>query len=290
MTIVWKYLLERGPEGVSTDQLENLIQPVSLKRKVRDSEDEEEPGSDSREKKSIYDGVLTEIQNLRIVEKDDNEMLTLSKNAPKKDALSLVEYLERVLLDPELAEEHGQKAFPQAMSWLLTRDPFQPLAFRGGFRAEVTRDYGDDVGSFELTNQARSQQFIHWAIYLGFAWRLSAGTQDAVFPDPTEALKRNLPLVMPSGSQLSIQEVVENLAARVPVFEGGRAREEIEGLLPPDKTRSDRTLSRSTSIALERLEQSGSIKMERPADAPAWNLDRATGTRPVSHITWLGGK
>ena len=289
LTIVWKYLLECGPNGASSDQLESLISPPSLKRQKPEQEDDEEPGPASR-RTGIYDGVLTEIQNLGIVEKDDRGILTLSKNAPQKDALSLVEYLERVLLDPELAEEHGQKAFPKAMSWLLTRDPFWPLVFQGGFRAEVTGDCRDDVGSFELTNQARSQQFIHWAIYLGFAWRLSTGNHDAVFPDPTEALKRNLPLVMPSGSQVPIQEVVGNLADRVPVFEGGGARKEVEGLLHLGKIRQDRTLSRSTSLALERLEQSGLIKMERPADAPAWNLNRGTGMRPVSHITWLGGK
>lgn len=280
LTIVWKFLLDRDPTGIKSDQLEKLVRPPSLQRRQGDGS---ESGSSA-----MFDGVMTEIQNLGIVDKGTDGTLTLSKDSPKKGTASLVDYLERVLLDPILAEEHGQRSLPRAMAWLLTRDPIQPLSWKGGYRSEVTTDCGENVGAFDLTDEARSQQFIHWAIYLGYAWRLSAGNQDAVFPDPTEALRRNLPLVMSTKSATPIEEVILNLAKRVPVFEGGLARDEVEGSLPTSKTRPDHTLSRSTSLAFERLEQSGWIRMERPADAAAWNLDRGSALRPVSQITWLG--
>jgi hypothetical protein len=282
LTTVWKFLLDREPEGITSSQLENLVRPASLQS--RQGEDSESGSS------AMFNDVMAEMQNLGIVDRGEDGKLTLSKDAPHKDSSSLVEYLERVLLDPLLAEEHAQRAFPKAMAWLLTRDPIQPPSWKGGYRAQITADCGSDVGSFDLTDEARCQQFIHWAIYLGFAWRLPTGNQDAVFPDPTEALKRNLPSVMQAGYQTPIEEVVSKLAERVPVLEGGRAREEVERLFSADKRRPEQTLSRSTSLALERLEHSGSIKMERPADASAWNLDRGTGLRAVSHITWLGGE
>lgn len=280
LTIVWTYLLERGAEGVAAEELASLMRPVSLQKRQGNNTESGSP--------AMFNDVITEIQNLGIVTKSREGLVTLTPESPKKDSSSLVEYLERILLDLERAATHGQRAFPKAMAWLLTRDPHQPLAWKGGYKLQVSKDCGEDIGAFDLTDEARSQQFIHWAVYLGYAWRLSLAGQDAVFPDPTVALNRNLPRVFQTRSQIQISEIMASLAERLPVLEGGRAREEVESLLSVDQRRPEQQLSRSTSLALERLEAMGRIKLDRIADAPAINLDRGAGPRAVSHITWLG--
>lgn len=279
-TIVWRYLLDHGGEGIAAEELESLVRPVSLQTRQTDGS---EAGSGA-----MFNDVIGEMQNLGIVSKTGEGRITLTQEAPAKDSSSLVEYLERVLLDPELSAEHNQRAFAKAMAWFLTRDPQHPLAWKGGYRGLVYEDCGEDSGAYDLTDEARCQQFIHWAVYLGFAWRLTLAGQDAVFPDPTVALNRNLPRVIAGRGQVPIAEVLEGLADRLPVLEEGRVRDEVESLLAVDRRRPEQQLSRSTSLALERLEQTGSLRMDRIADAPAFTLDRGAGPRPFSHITWLG--
>jgi len=279
MTIVWSYLLERGSEGVAAEELASFVRPVSLQKRQGNNTESGSP--------AMFNNVITEMQHLGIVTRSQDGVVTLTPESPKKDSHSLVEYLEQVLLNSESAAAHGQEEFPKAMAWLLTRDPYQPLAWKGGYRGQVSDDCGD-VGAFDLTDEARSQQFIHWAVYLGYAWRLTLPNQDAVLPDPTVALNRNLPRVFPTRSQVPIADMMASLAERLTALEGGLAREEVESMISVGKRRHEQQLSRSTSLALERLEAMGKMKMERIADAPAINLDRGAGPRAVSHITWLG--
>lgn len=282
MTIVWALLVERGKEGIVAEELASLVRPVALQRRQGDGS---EPGS-----AVMFNEVITEMQNLGIITRTREGLVTLTPEAPTRDSSSLIEYIERILLDPESAVEHGQRSFAEAMAWFLTRDPYRPLPWKGGYKGQVSEDCGEDTGAFDLTDEARSQQFVYWAVYLGFAWRLSVPSQEAVFPDPTAVLARNLPSIILSKDPLPIAELMASVAERFPVFEGGRAREKIESLLPANLRRHERQLSRSTSLALERLEVKGLLSMERVADAPAFNLDSGSRPRPVSHVTWLEKK
>ena len=108
-----------------------------------------------------------------------------------------------------------------------------------------------------------------------------------VIPDPTGALARHLPATIASQGPSEISAVMTEVGARLPVLESGVARNEIESLLPPDKRRPEGYLSKSTSLALERLELRGSVKLESVADAHVMNLDRSGEPRAVSHIAWL---
>ncbi len=280
LNIIWTLLSKAGIEGITTEELSSLVRPVSLQRRQMDGSD---PGSHV-----MFNEVITEMQNLRIVAKDQTVKMTLTSEA-SKESFSLIRYLERILLDPDLALEHGQRAFSDAMSWLLTLDPCNPVPWKGGYKGLVSEDCGENIGAFDLTDEARSQQFVYWAVYLGLAWRLSI-PKEVIFPDPTAILTRNLPGIILTDSSVPIAKFMSDLSEHLPVFEGGKAREKIESLLPMNRRRPERQLSRSTSLALERLESKGSLRLERLADAPTFNLDLGLGPRPVSHITRLGKK
>ena len=162
-----------------------------------------------------------------------------------------------------------------------------PLVWRENYSRRVQDDCGADSRSFELTNSAGCSQFVYWARYLGFAWRLQSGRRrEVVIADPTSAISRSLPKVIKNNVDTPIWVVMAEISKLLPVLEGGAARVDVESRLIADKRRPDGHLSWSTSLALERLERGGQVVLRRQADADAVNLQLASGLRAVSHISW----
>ena len=283
MKIVWSYVGRAGQGSIQGDELLGLLGPKALQ--ARQSEDE---GTSSGT--TIGDHVVTEMCTLGLLERRDDGSLAIGPNAPSGDDATLLAYLESRLLEPKEADRHGQKSFPLALAWFLIQDPATPLQWGQNYNKRVEDDCGVASGSFELSNHSRFEQFVYWARYLGFAWRLESQGANVVFPDPTNAIARHLPKVMGGNGRRPIQEVLLEIARLLPVLEGGTARAEVEALLSPNSHPPDGHISRSTSFALERLERQEMIRMDRVADAPALNLDRSTAPRAVSHITWQGEK
>ena len=149
-------------------------------------------------------------------------------------------------------------------------------------------DCGSEGQSYELTNRARCNQFVYWARFLGFAWRLNIDGRNVVIPDPSKAMARTLGSWEELSDWQPIGDVMSRLAEELPVLEGGAVRTEIESRLGPEKRREGELISRSTSFALRRLERAGQIQMDRQADALALNLDFGAELRAVSHIKWIG--
>ena len=196
--------------------------------------------------------------------------------------------LQDRLLNPTEAARHGQGSFPGALAWFLCQDPATPLSWEENYRGLVEADCGPVSGSFELTNRARCNQFVYWARFLGFSWRLNIDGRNVVIPDPTKSIARSLCAWEGMVVWRSIDAVLSKLAVDLPVLEGGVARTEIESKLATAKHRPDEHISRSTSFALRRLERSGQIEMDRLADARAMNLDFGSDLRAVSHMKWTG--
>lgn len=278
MVIVWRYLVVAGRSGIEEAELARLLRPLSLQRRQVDS------GEDRSS--TMITEVLSEMRALRLIKRDKNGKVTLTTAAPDGDDGTFLEFVEQCLLHPERAEHHGQGRVPGALAWLLMQDPTQPLTWGHNYQADIEADCGPDTNSFDLTDVARFQQFVYWARYLGLAWRLELQGVNVVFPDPTAAITRHIPSVTRGQGRIPIQNVINELAQLLPVLEGGTARLAVESYLPPDKRRPDGQLSRSTSMAFERLEFLGRLVLERVADAPAINLDNISGLRAVSHLTW----
>jgi hypothetical protein len=193
--------------------------------------------------------------------------------------------LERLLLNPDRAAEAGQRGFPLAMAWFLAQDPARPLRFSENIRQEILDQCGGE-DDFGLTNLSRAEQFAYWARFLGYAWHMGVPDRpDAVVPDPTEALTRLLPQLLAGHGDVPLQAVMDAWRTACPVLEGGTARQELEERLIAERQRPADRLSRSTSLALTRIERRGLIRMQRLADAPALLLGSWQAVRPVSHIS-----
>ena len=277
MKIVWSYVGRTGRGSIQTEELQRLLGPRALQA----GQSEEEGASSGT---TIGDHVVSEMRNLGLLERRDDGSLAIGPNAPSGSEAALLAYLESRLLVPKEADRHGQKSFPLALAWFLIQDPANPLIWGQNYSKRVEDDCGVESGSFELSNHSRFEQFVYWARYLGFAWRLESQGVNVVFPDPTNAIARHMPKVLGGNGRRPIQEVLAELARLLPVLEGGTARTEVEALLPPNSQIPDGHISRSTSFALERLERQDIIRMDRVDDAPALNLDRSGAPRAISHI------
>lgn len=279
--IIWKYLVVVGHQGVDKDDLDHLLRPPALSK--RQTADEDGAGA-------MVTELLNEMRALGVIDRTSDNKLVTSVMA-KDDADALLTFLEQRILSLERADQCGQGKVTRALAWFLTQDPTKPLAWGDNCSETVRQDCGQDSGAFDLTAAARFQQLVYWARYLGFAWRLELGVDKAnvVFPDPTAALMRHLPAISRGNGLTPIHEVLNRIAEVLPVLEGGTARTEVESLLPSGKRRPTAQLSKSTSLALERLEAKRLIKLGQLPDATGVTLDGATGFRAVSHLTWLEG-
>lgn len=278
LKIAIRFVSSCGSGGIKEDLLQQTLLPAELARS-QSGDDEPQGGS------AVGDEVVRELRNLGMLVLGDDDALTVS---PDLSEYGFVDFLQQKLLNPEEAEKHGQSALPKALAWLLCRDPSRPLAWGDNYRDLVEQDCGPEGASFELTNGARCNQFVYWARFLGFAWRLEVDRQNVVVPDPTKAIARNLGRWEAKPGWLPIGEFLSRLAVDLPVLEEGTARTAIESMIAPERWRPDGHISRSTSFALQRLERSGQIEMQRLADAPAMNLELGSKVRPVSHIRVAG--
>ncbi|MDE2715750.1 MAG: protein DpdG [Chloroflexota bacterium] len=278
LKITIRFVSSCGSSGIKQDLLQQTLLPAELAR--GQSGDEELQGGSA-----VGDEVVRELRNLGMLVLSDDDSLKVS---PGLIEYGFVDFLQDKMLNPEEAEKHGQGALPKALAWLLSRDPARPLAWEDNYRGLVEQDCGPEGASFELTNRARCNQFVYWARFLGFAWRLQIDRQNVVVPDPTKAIVRNLGQWEAKPGWLPIGEFLSRLAVDLPVLEEGIARKFVESKIAPDGRRPDGHISRSTSYALRRLERSRQLKMQRMADAQAMNLEFGSELRPVSHVNVAG--
>ena len=278
LKIAIRFVSSCGSSGIKEDLLQQTLLPAELTR-GQSGDDEPQGGS------AVGDEVVRELRNLGMLVLGEGDSLTVS---PGLTEYGFVDFLQEMLLNPEEAEKHGQGALPKALAWLLCRDPSRPLAWEDNYRGLVEQDCGPEGASFELTNRARCNQFVYWARFLGFAWRLEVDRQNVVVPDPTKAIARSLGRWEAKPGWLPIGEFLSRLAVDLPVLEEGTARKFVESRIAPDRRRPPGHISRSTSYALRRLERSGQIEMQRMADAQAMNLEFGSELRPVSHVSVAG--
>jgi hypothetical protein len=272
LEIVYRYLVDRDGGETEAD-LHALLAPTSLQRRA-------DPGESA-----IVAEVLREARNLGLVESDSDSKFRVPDGLPVLSTDGFRAYLVNTLLNPTRAAETGQSAVGRALAWFLTQDPSVGLAPRQNVAAQVEADCGSGVASFELTNSDRFNQFHYWARYLGYAWRVEVpGAPATVVPDPTVAVARLLPALLEAVGEMPLGELLRAWAECCPVLEGGAVRLEVEEMFPTAKRRPLTELSRSTSLALRRLEDRGLIRLERRADAVAYSLGIWPTPVAASHV------
>lgn len=270
--------------GLLRDQLEAWATPPSLSRR---GGSEEDGGSTA-----LFSNSLNEARRLGLVE-DDGDRLRVPKTGSdggRRNADFEAEFLSRireVLFDPDRAANAGQIGVLYALAWFLTKSPLQPVGFSDAPQNQLREDLGDFAVKAELGSTSSYQNLLYWARYLGFAAVVGDAVTRRALPDPTRAIAAVIDRILPDKSWVEVDLFLSRLAAIYPVLEGGSVREELEAMRTAPPPTDDR-LSVSTSFALQRLADQGSISLDAVADAKARILDFGVGTKRVTHVR-LGG-
>lgn len=200
----------------------------------------------------------------------------------------LYEFMLKKLIDPAEASACKQRELPLYLVVLLSMDPYEPIQWSGDkFIRRKTKLFEEDIKILEKGGQsdAALQNFVYWSKYLGF---LSFITEKYFIPDPTEVIAKNLPYIFTSN-KLLIDEFQSHLGENIPVLEGGSVRKDIESKLKTDFQREEKHFSKSTSLALKRLEKRGVLELEHVSDAHNWILDLGKTTQKLTHIKYNKG-
>lgn len=283
--MLFRYLLHKGSAGETKERLEAFFAPPALRTPIGGEETE-------TANSTIFDHVLREAKLMRLVEEADDRIklrqhFTNSEIKRTGEDGLFLGLIERLLLQPEEAHEGGQKSFAYALCWLLMQNPSEPLDYNENFVNRVINDLGEDARSYQLTNKSRCQNLLYWARYLGFCTWISAGPQTVVVPDPTRVLGRLIPSLFQKEHRMRLADCIIALGALCPVLETGVIRREVEALARPGLGTEPEVLSRSTSIALKRLEHKGIIQLERLSDADVISVFSDGERKGFSHITYI---
>lgn len=269
---IYGVLLDRTG-GESHERLKALMVPPSLR------------GGRDNQSTAVFDASLREARAIRLVT-DEGDTLTVPLAARPKagqgedDAFRA--HVLRVLCDETLAEDAGQINVAPALAWLLMQDPLRPMRWSENPLPIISKQLVETT--LDLGNASRLQTLVYWARHLGFA-RLVGTTSVFIVPDPHDAIARLLPAVFNAGASLRAGEFRKRLAAQCPLLEDGTVRARVEQKASAELARENpQRLSRSTSLALVRLESSGRIELQQLSDAEVGLLDLGTSERRFSHV------
>jgi hypothetical protein len=276
-----------APSGEVREKFEAQATPASLRNKS------EEEGAVAT---NLFSNALREALAIGLVETNEDKLMITDRarsfaNASKAREQSFRRFMIDTLLDEERARTTRQECFMATLAWFLTKSPFRPTSFKSDPTQDLNENLGDRVGKTDITAVSDYQNFLYWARYLGFATIVggkdSEGGRDGryVIPDPLDAIEQVLPTIFRRQDEVPIEQFMSRLAAIFPVFEGGSVRQDM--IRGPDAARTGTagtTLSKATSIALQRLEGLQVITLRIDADAPVVILDLGRSERRVSHV------
>jgi hypothetical protein len=238
----------------------------------------------SPQSSSFFRETYSIVESLGLV-KVENDIVKLKIENPKQLTSQIIK--ESVFKDNFIKKD----GFTLALSWLLIQNTqsLNSLEWSGQVNNMVLKDLNEEFGELDLTNSSRWQHFGYWAIYLGFAIKISIAGKDYLCPDPTEAIEYELKRVFKESKELLIRDFFEYLAKEIPVLEFGSVRNKIMDRAREGLQLSDSFLSFSTSLALLRLEKRGLISLEHKSDADSLSLQNYTeNSRIISHIVYRG--
>lgn len=272
---IFRYLLHAKNQREKKDVLEQILSPNKL------VEDKNEP-------RPMFRAALSESLKCSLLIEEDN-YIAINPDLPE-EARNIefgTQLLPSTLANLFFASDNAdEEDFGYDCAWYLTQNIYDAP---GTWKEVEEAVYQQKVGEFlKLSSDRLFDQLGDWMCYLGLAWCHSLGAKVLV-PDPTVYIRRNLKLLFnkTTDKKILLNEFINRLAIKCPLFETGKFREAIEvniGL------REKNYLSTSTAFALFRLQDEGCIKLIRESDADLMLLPKANNRVDddgrISHIIY----
>lgn len=204
--------------------------------------------------------------------------------------------LRRLLLEPannlDLLEAEPSRGadFTHALCWALAQDPL--ALCQGGWDALINplqlSQYKEEPRAFR--NDTRWAGFQEWATAVGFAWTGRIPRRNSFMVDPSHAVEDALPVLFSGRNELMQADFFSGLAELLPVLDRGLYRRQTEARLGGTWRRADEhEVSPTLSLALQRLEAGGRLRLDLRSDAEDRTLlgHEFVFVRKVSHIVLL---
>jgi hypothetical protein len=194
----------------------------------------------------------------------ENGSLSLPEN------FESLQHFRTVVLQRVLAPERNTELFSGSPTGgVRAHELTRALTWFGQLRATTgpysTANYEryQDQSVRVIENNTRWNVFDRWVVFLGFGWRIA----DGVVPDPTSAALAALDDLLPVGEEVPLPSVLAQLAARLPVIEGGAYHNAYLEAIGARAKWDERRLSEPLSLALIRLERRGILELFGGGDA-----------------------
>jgi hypothetical protein len=181
------------------------------------------------------------------------------------DALPVV--LGRLLLRADVGGEAN--GFAILCAWLLSQ-PIQGMPQDRGALKRAIEEQGLPLSELQIQNDARWDNVIYWARYLGLIRQMGDGACVGLLPDPSMFLRRHLAELVPSGADVPAAEFRVRLGQLCPVLDGGAVRDGLLQRCMPDWPAS--RISGALAFGIERLERTGDLRAWCPDDQRAFVL------------------
>ncbi len=209
--------------------------------------------------------------------KNDADIVRAARFAARECALSEAN-------NPDLwARESARAAdLTRSLAWLLAQDVYR-LRFSEAQSLELKQVANDDLRLMQNDTRKNGLQF--WGNFLGFVRQPGGGDVD-----PTLAIREELPACIDTGEEIPAVDLVERLALRLPVLDGGIYRMAVEAQLEKDALPSLQAgqLSTSLSRALFGLMIDQTLQFENRADVGrSIVLTGRDGIRSDQRYSWV---
>lgn len=204
----------------------------------------------------------------------------LFEQQPKPSELDAVLplVLARLLLAPKIGSDSNN--FATLCAWLLHQPVLTMPVDRGGLKNAI-KGQGLSLNDLQVQSDARWDNVIYWARYLGLVRQMRDEPCAGLVPDPTLFLRRHLPKLLPAGEEVDASTFRQRVGELCPVLDGGMVRNVLLARIAPDWP--DQRLSDALSFGIERLEQSKELSAFSPDDKRAFLLT-PTG-RKIGYLT-----
>lgn len=274
-----QFLVRERGQRVLRESAEALLSPPSLKG------EEGEPDNRAMVRRTIDECVRLRL----FLEEGDYLSLNPELPAAVRDAGSVAQALPGTVLDLILGGS-GNEDLMAPLAWFLAQDALNAPGTWDEFASALQTQGVADIFRF---NGTRYDNFWYWSRYLGLTSAVGtppttgSKTEERLMPDPTDCLRRVLQRVLGGrGDRRPLADALRHVSTLCPLFEGGAVRDTMDRYAPG---REARHLSSSTSLALLRLQEEGSVDMRMLSDADAVVLVDGPDRRSVSEILWAGG-
>jgi len=221
--------------------------------------------------------------------KDDNSRLALTKVAASDSPAAISVVTNEALFESRVSDIFGSKENQTeelfvGLGCLLASDKFSLDASRRIDSNELDKFFAENMPKF-IPNTNEKPVLRAYGRFLGYLEVDAHGE----YVDPTRAVMGVLDELFESIDEMPIADFLRRLAERLPLMDGGAYREQVEDRMtgPFSAEPSSGKISKSLSIAIERLKFMGTVSYSGNSDDPdVKSLQTSTGNKVISFVRY----